>query len=89
MKSFALVSCLFIFLFVVVGNALHLSPLSAFVAALSGVPLSIHAFRRWLSCRTDMRDGVFARGSADHGLRRWTDEQRQYADVLSPLKDSE
>ena len=47
MKSYALVACLFVFLFVVVGAALHLNPMGAFVAALSGTPLVVYAVNRW------------------------------------------
>ena len=47
MKSYALVACLFVFLFVVVGAALHLNPMGAFVAALSGTPLVVYVAKRW------------------------------------------
>jgi hypothetical protein len=46
-KNYALVICLFVFLFVCIGNDLHLSPGAAFVAALFGTPLVIFAFSRW------------------------------------------
>ena len=47
LKNYALVICLFVFLFVCIGNDLHLSPGGSFVAALSGTPLVIFAFSRW------------------------------------------
>ena len=47
LKNYALVIFLFVFLFVCIGNDLHLSPGAAFVAALSGTPLGIFAFSRW------------------------------------------
>ncbi len=47
-KQGALVVCLFLFLFVVIGGGLHLNPGGAFLAAATGTPLVIHVFnRRW------------------------------------------
>ena len=43
-KRIALASCLFLFLFVVIGNALHLNPAGAFLAAATGTPLLIYVF---------------------------------------------
>src|SRR5438445_3089180 len=51
LKSYSLGACLFVFLFVVVGAGLHLNPMGAFVAALSGTPLVIHAANRWSRAR--------------------------------------
>jgi len=45
----ALAICLFVFLFVIIGGSLHLSPSGAFLAATTGTPLVIYAFHR----RTD------------------------------------
>ena len=45
-KNSALVICLFGFLFVIVGGGLHLAPGGAFLAAVTGTPLVIYAFRR-------------------------------------------
>ena len=47
LKSCALIICLFVFLFVIVGNALHLTPGAALVAALSGTPLITFGFSCW------------------------------------------
>jgi hypothetical protein len=47
LKNYALVICLFVFLFVCIGNGLHLTPGAAFIGALSGTPLVIFAFNRW------------------------------------------
>lgn len=49
LKSYALVLCLFVFLFVVIGGGFHLNSAGAFLAALTGTPLVIHAFNRWSS----------------------------------------
>lgn len=38
--------CLFVFLFVVIGGGLHLSPGGAFLAAATGTPLLIHVLNR-------------------------------------------
>lgn len=46
-KSFYLVVSLFLFLLVVVGGGLHLSPAGALVGAASGTPLFIYV---WNSC---------------------------------------
>ena len=52
MRQYALGACLFTFLFVVIGGGLHLNPGGAFLAALSGTPLMIHIFNRWLESQT-------------------------------------
>ena len=51
LKNYALVICLFVFLFVSIGNGLHLTSGAAFVGALSGTPLVIFAFNRWCNTR--------------------------------------
>ena len=48
LKNYALVLCLFVFLFVTLGAGFHLNPAGAFVAALSGAPLAIYAFNHLL-----------------------------------------
>ena len=45
-KQGALVVCLFLFLFVVIGGGLHLNPGGAFLAVATGTPLAIHVFNR-------------------------------------------
>ena len=51
LKNYALVICLFVFLFVCIGNGLHLTPSAAFIGALSGTPLVIFVFNRWCDSR--------------------------------------
>jgi len=63
MKQYALGACLFTFLFVVIGGGLHLNPGGAFLAALSGTPLMIHIFNRWLENQTGGRDLVAGNGT--------------------------
>jgi hypothetical protein len=46
LKTYGLVVCLFVFLFVIIGGGLHLSPSGAFLAAITGTPLVIYAFHR-------------------------------------------
>jgi len=57
LKNYALIICLFVFLFVTIGNALHLTPGAAFIGALSGTPLVIFGFNRWwdAQCREETR----------------------------------
>lgn len=45
LKNYILVICLFVFLFVIIGGGLHLAPGGAFLAAATGTPLAIFAFR--------------------------------------------
>jgi peptidoglycan/LPS O-acetylase OafA/YrhL len=45
LKNYALVLCLFVFMFVIIGGGLHLNPGGALLAAVTGTPLVIHAFR--------------------------------------------
>jgi len=47
LRSCSLAACLFVFLFVVIGAGLHLKPMGAFLAALSGSFLVIHGVNRW------------------------------------------
>jgi Flp pilus assembly protein TadB len=46
LKNYALVICLFVFLFVILGGGLHLNPSGAFLAAATGTPLAIYVFHR-------------------------------------------
>jgi hypothetical protein len=46
LKNYGLVVCLFVFLFVIIGGGLHLSPSGALLAAITGTPLVIYAFHR-------------------------------------------
>ena len=46
LKNYALVICLFVFLFVIIGGGLHLNPGGAFLAAAAGTPVVIYAFHR-------------------------------------------
>ncbi len=55
-KQASLVTCLFLFLFVVIGGGLHLSPGGAFVAAATGTPLVIHLLNRSRVVKPDKLD---------------------------------
>jgi|HubBroStandDraft_6_1064221.scaffolds.fasta_scaffold1761412_2 hypothetical protein len=46
LKNYGLVVCLFVFLFLIIGGGLHLSPSGALLAAITGTPLVIYAFHR-------------------------------------------
>jgi len=48
-NNYALVLCLFVFLFVVIGGGLHLNPGGALLAAGTGTPLVIYALHRRLN----------------------------------------
>jgi hypothetical protein len=63
LKHYALGTCLFTFLFVVIGGGLHLNPGGAFLAALSGTPLVIYVFNRWLNGQIGERDCVAQNGT--------------------------
>jgi len=80
-KRISLVACLFLFLFVVIGNALHLNPAGAFLAAATGTPLLIYVFNQ-RSATTTM-NGKVLRSTActagrdqEHGDRPagWEDQ---------------
>ncbi len=60
-KRISLVACLFLFLFVVVGNALHLNPAGAFLAAATGTPLLIYVFNQ--RSATTTKNGKFSRSA--------------------------
>ena len=45
-KRISLTVCLFLFLFVVIGNGLHLNPVGAFLAAATGTPLLVYLFNQ-------------------------------------------
>ena len=57
LKNYALVICLFVFLFVIIGGGLHLNPSGAFLAAVTGTPLVIYAFRRRFDGDSRTEDG--------------------------------
>jgi hypothetical protein len=62
-KRISLVTCLFLFLFVVIGNALHLNPAGAFLAAATGTPLLIYVFNQRAAATTAIqRYSLVARG---------------------------
>ena len=46
-KEILLMICLFLFLLVVLGGGLHLSPSGALLAAVTGTPLTVHVFNVW------------------------------------------
>ncbi len=54
-KRISLVACLFLFLFVMIGNALHLNPAGAFLAAATGTPLLIYVFNQRSATTTTSR----------------------------------
>ena len=58
----SLAACLFLFLFVVIGNALHLNAAGAFLAAATGTPLLIYVFNQ-RSATTNTK-GKFSRTTA-------------------------
>lgn len=63
-KRLSLAVCLFLFLFVVIGNALHLNPAGAFLAAATGTPLLIYVFnQRSAETAAHGRTGRFLRGA--------------------------
>lgn len=62
-RQVALIACLFLFLFVVIGGGLHLNPGGAFLAAATGTPLVIHFFNRSCIPREFDRDPLPSSGS--------------------------
>jgi hypothetical protein len=71
-KQISLVACLFLFLFVVIGNALHLNPAGAFLAAATGTPLLIYVFnqRAAATFAIQRHSPVSGGGVRDDGLNR-------------------
>lgn len=57
LKNYALVICLFVFLFLTLGNGLHLTPGEGFIDAVCGTALVIFAFNCWRNSqhRNEMR----------------------------------
>ena len=51
-KNYALVTCLFVFLFVIIGGGFHLTAGAAFIAAVTGSPLVIYAFKHRCNAQT-------------------------------------
>jgi len=63
-KQGALIACLSLFLFVVIGGGLHLNPGGALLAAATGTPLVIHLFeRKFLPREFDGDSSAAARGA--------------------------
>jgi hypothetical protein len=83
-KRISLAACLFLFLFIVIGNGLHLTPAGAFLAAATGTPLLIYVFsqrsaKRYAEGRTGpmSRDAVRTDGvDQRHGASSagWEDQ---------------
>jgi len=76
-KQTALIACLFVFLFIVMGGGLHLNPAGAFLASATGTPLVIHFFNRRRLPRETERDPFpvsrspgFARNAAEPDASR-------------------
>ena len=69
LKNYVLVICLFVFLFVIVGGGLHLTPGGAFRAALSDTTLVVFAFNRQSSARIKA-EPIPQRDSADKAVQR-------------------
>ncbi|HZQ21937.1 MAG TPA: hypothetical protein VFA89_03990 [Terriglobales bacterium] len=69
-KRISLVACLFLFLFVVIGNGLHLNPAGAFLAAVTGTPLLIYVFNQRTVATTATQRYIPASGdpARDDGL---------------------
>jgi len=55
-KQVALIACLFLFLYVVIGGGLHLNPGGAFLAAATRTPPVIHFFNQQWSPTAVERD---------------------------------
>lgn len=68
LKNCALVVCLFVFLFVIIGSGLHLNPSGAFLGAATGTPLLIYAFHRRFNgaSRPDEAQADAARNEVDY-----------------------
>ena len=67
LTNYAVVICLFVFLFVVIGNGLHLTPAGSLIAAMSGTPLVIFAF----SCWHDAQSRVGYSRAASRATEEW------------------
>ena len=68
-KTYSLVFCLFVFLFIVLGGGLHLNPGGALLAAATGTPLMIYAFNHRFSgdCRPEHVPPQLAGKEVIHG----------------------
>ena len=84
-KNYALVICLFMFLFVVLGGGLHLNPGGALLAAATGTPLVIYAFNRRSSVAFE-REEIMQSDSPDKRLLGG--EGRSPRDVTKSLEFS-
>jgi len=60
LKNYAVVICLFVFLFVTLGNGLHLTPAASLIAALSGTPLGVFVCNRWHNAQCRGQDACAA-----------------------------
>ena len=85
-KQVALITCLFLFLFVVIGGGLHLNPGGAFLAAATGTPLVTHFFNRrclpWESERdpfSSSRSPRAARSIAKDGTSHGSESETETA----------
>jgi len=71
LKSYSLVLCLFVFLFVIIGGGLHLNPIGAFAAALSAIPSTSKPGPSEVVSILGGDIGTSATASADTALGGW------------------
>lgn len=56
LKCYALVCCLFVFLFIVLGGGLRLNPGGAFLGAATGTPVIVYGFSRLCGRGAEKKD---------------------------------
>jgi peptidoglycan/LPS O-acetylase OafA/YrhL len=88
-KHILLVLCLFLFLLVVLGGALRLTPGDALLGAAIGTPLVIHVFNRWArgsDTQTSNAPSETSSSSSPNGVNGQQREARTLhgADVVRP-----
>jgi hypothetical protein len=85
-KQAALIGCLFVFLFIVIGGGLHLNPGEAFLAAVTGTPLVIHFFKReWLR-RAVERDSFLVSRSSGYARNIAEGEARRPSEIDNAVR---
>jgi hypothetical protein len=83
--NYAVVVCLFLFLLVVIGSGLKLSPIASFIAGVTGTPLIIAVWNRHSAKTFERFVETIRRGDIEHELDASRAREATLRDHLSDL----
>jgi hypothetical protein len=84
-KNYSLTVCLFLFLLIVIGSGLKLTPMASFIAGATGTPLVIAVWNRHSAKMFERFAETIRRGDVDHELDASRAREATLRDHLSDL----